>query len=226
MEETLNHKAMIAAVSGALADPGPDDRALLTSITTMTRSIFGAAATSVLLFDLRASELIFEAVSGAGEEFLVGTRFPADRGIAGWVVATGEPMAVDDLADSQLFARDLAESTRYVPTSILAVPVTYGGDVLGVLQVLDPQPRGRSSIADLDLLTLVAAQAGLSLHGLIQARAAQEALVTEGAEFGQLAGLVRLLAQMEPEHRSMGLRLVDSLHELFTSLVSGDGAGD
>jgi GAF domain-containing protein len=219
MEETLTHKAMIAAVSGALADPGPDDRALLTSITDMTRSIFGAAASSILLLDRPAAELVFEAVSGEGEEFLVGTRFSADRGIAGWVVATGEPMAVDDLASSQLFARDLAESTRYVPNTILAVPVTYGGDVLGVLQVLDPQPRARSGMAGLDLLTMVAAQAGLSLHGLIQARTAQEALVTEGAEFGQLAALVQLLAQLPPEHRTIGLRLVDSLHELLTSLA-------
>jgi GAF domain-containing protein len=220
MEQSLDHMAMVAAVSAALADPGPDDHALLTSIVRMTRSIFGAAASSILLLDQPTSELVFEAVSGEGEGFLVGTRFPAGRGIAGWVVATGEPMAADDLADSLLFARDLAENTGYVPNSIMAVPVVYRRDTLGVLQVLDPQPRSRSSIADLDLLMMVAAQAGLSLHSLIRSRAAHEALATAGAEFERLAVLVRLLTNMQPAQRATGLRLVDSLHELLAGLVS------
>ncbi len=220
MEQSLDHMAMVAAVSAALADPGPDDHALLISIVRMTRSIFGAAASSILLLDQPTSELVFEAVSGEGEGFLVGTRFPADRGIAGWVLATGEPMAVDDLAGNLLFARDLAESTGYVPNSIMAVPVVSRSDVLGVLQVLDPQPRSRSSIADLDLLMMVAAQAGLSLHSLIRSRAAHEALATAGAEFERLAVLVRLLSNMKPAQRATGLRLVDSLHELLASVVS------
>jgi GAF domain-containing protein len=220
MEESLDNMAMVAAVSAALADPGPDDHALLMSIVGMTRSIFDAAASSILLLDQPTSELVFEALSGEGEGFLVGTRFPADRGIAGWVVATGEPMAVDDLTDNLLFARDLAESTGYVPNSIMAVPVVYRNDVLGVLQVLDPQSRSRSGIADLDLLMMVAAQAGLSLHSLIRRRAAHEALATAGAEFERLTVLVRLLTNMQPAQRATGLRLVDSLHELLAGVAS------
>jgi GAF domain-containing protein len=219
MEQTLDQMAMVAAVSTALADSGPDDHALLLSIVRMTQSIFGAAASSIIMLDQSTSELVFEAVSGEGEEFLVGTRFPADRGIAGWVAATGEPMAVDDLADNLLFARDVAESTGYVPNSIMAVPVAYRSDVLGVLEVLDAQPRSRSSIADLDLLMMVAAQAGLSLHSLIRSRAAHEAVVTAGAEFERLAVLVRLLTNMQPAQRATGLRLVDSLHELLAGVL-------
>jgi GAF domain-containing protein len=128
-------------------------------------------------------------------------------------------MAVDDLADNLLFARDVAESTGYVPNSIMAVPVAYRSDVLGVLEVLDAQPRSRSSIADLDLLMMVAAQAGLSLHSLIRSRAAHEAVVTAGAEFERLAVLVRLLTNMQPAQRATGLRLVDSLHELLAGVL-------
>jgi hypothetical protein len=37
------------------------------------------------------------------------------------------------------FARDVAESTAYIPRAILAAPLMGGdGDVLGVLSVLDP----------------------------------------------------------------------------------------
>jgi GAF domain-containing protein len=222
MNRSPDHSAMIAAVYDALSGPGPDDRALLTSFTMLARTVFSAAASSILLLDQSSSDLVFEAVSGEGEEFLVGSRFPAHRGIAGWVLATGEPMAVDDLADSKLFARDIAENTGYVPECIMAVPVTYRHDTIGVLQVLDPRLRLGSSLADLDLLMMIAAQAGLSLHSLITGRTAQRALVADGAEYERLASLVGLLTTMRPEHRAAGLRLVDSLHGLVMSLVSSE----
>lgn len=144
----------------------PDDmtRALLQSVVDVARAIFDAAAGSVFLLDEQAGELVFQAVSGAGEDFLVGTRFPANRGIAGWVVASGQAMIADDLNSSPAFARDLAESTRFVPTALMAAPMLHADRVLGVLEVLDPAPRSRTDLGDLDLLALFAHQAALALR--------------------------------------------------------------
>ena len=139
-------------------------RALLRSVAEVARVLFGAAASSVFLLDEEAGELVFQAVAGEGEEFLVGRRFPAHRGIAGRVASSGRAMIVDDLTDVPTFARDLAESTRYVPESLLAAPLLSGRRVLGVLEVLDPSPRSRSDLNDLDLLSLFAHQAALALH--------------------------------------------------------------
>jgi GAF domain-containing protein len=211
--------ALAAAISGALADLGPDDQEMLHSIVRVAQSILGAAASSVFLFDVEAGDLVFEAVSGKGEADLVGTRFPADRGIAGWVVSTGEPMAVDDLTENTLFAKDLAERTGYVPASIMAVPIMYRQEILGVLQVLDPNPQSRTSIADLDLLAMFAAQAGLALSALVRSRAAQRALATYGGEFERLAKLVRLVAELEPERRAAGLQLFDSLQAVLADVA-------
>ncbi|CAM5496985.1 hypothetical protein SBADM41S_01397 [Streptomyces badius] len=88
---------------------------LLQSVVDVARAIFGAEASSVFLLDEEADELVFQAVSGQGEEFLVGRRFPAGRGIAGWVATSGEPMVVDDLSADPSFDRSLAEPTAYVP---------------------------------------------------------------------------------------------------------------
>jgi hypothetical protein len=51
-------------------------RALLQSIVDVARSIFGAEAASIFLYDEEADELVFEAVSGQGGDTLVGARFP------------------------------------------------------------------------------------------------------------------------------------------------------
>src|SRR5579859_5150460 len=130
---------MTEAVRGALADPGPEAAGMLTSTVRAARAVFAAAASSILLLDEHSKELVFEAVSGEGEEFLVGTRLPADLGLAGWTLVSGEPMAVDDLAENRVFARDVAQSTGYLPKSLMVVPLLDDGEVLGVLEVLDPR---------------------------------------------------------------------------------------
>jgi GAF domain-containing protein len=137
---------------------------LLQSIVEVARAIFGAAASSVFLLDEPAGELVFQAVAGEGEEFLIGTRMPANRGIAGWVVSSGQSMIADDLAANTSFARDLAESTRYVPQSLMAAPLLSEDQVLGVLEVIDPAEQSRSDLGDLDLLSLFANQAATALR--------------------------------------------------------------
>ncbi|MDT0426284.1 GAF domain-containing protein [Streptomyces salyersiae] len=154
--------------------PAPGDaarRELLQSVVDVARAIFGAAASSVFLLDEEADELVFQAVSGEGEEFLVGRRFPAGRGIAGWVVTSGEPMVVDDLSSDTSFDRALARSTAYVPDAIMAAPLISDSRVLGVLEVLDPSPQARSGVRELDLLAMFARQAAAALRVLAPAPA-------------------------------------------------------
>lgn len=138
---------------------------LLASVVAVTRSVFGAAASSALLLDDAAHELVFAAVAGEGAQTLVGRRLPADRGIAGWVAATGEAMLVEQVSTSALFAVDVAESTGYVPESIMAAQISDGGACLGVLEVLDMSRQARGELGDLDLLTLLAGHAAIAMRG-------------------------------------------------------------
>ncbi|MFG2332648.1 GAF domain-containing protein [Streptomyces sp. NPDC048604] len=168
------------------ARPDPALAELLQSVVDTARAIFGAQASSILLLDDAADELRFEAVSGQGQEFLVGRRFPAARGIAGWVAASGEPMIVDDLRDSTSFDRDIAKSTGFVPGALMAAPLVRGERTLGVLEVLDPSPQARSGLPELDLLFLFARQAAVALHVLTRAPASATPPRTE---------LLRLLSE-------------------------------
>jgi GAF domain-containing protein len=130
----------------------------------VARSVFCAAAASVFLVDAGTGELVFEAVCGEGEEHLVGSRFPGDTGIAGWVVSSGQPLLVDDVTQSSQFAPDAAKSTGYVPRSIMAAPLICHGECLGVLEVLDRGSRQRGELGDVDLLGLLAAELGMAVE--------------------------------------------------------------
>ena len=131
---------------------------------------FSAKASSIFLLDEAAGELVFEAVAGEGEETLVGTRLPAGTGLAGWVLATRQPLVVEDVDADPRFARDTAAETGFVPKGLMAVPLLDGERALGVLEVLDRPQRSRFSLAEMDLLGLFAAQAAIALDLLQRAR--------------------------------------------------------
>ncbi len=147
-------------------------RELLQSIVDVARTIFGAEAASIFLYDEEADELVFEAVSGRGEGTLVGARFPSSTGIAGFALVTRQPLVVDDLDADPRFSRDRAEATGYVPTSIVASPLLHDERALGVLSVLDRAPDRPFGLAELELLSRFSTQAAIGLDLLLRARRA------------------------------------------------------
>jgi len=162
-----------AAVAAGVLGADEAHRALLQATVEVARAIFGAKAASVFLLDEEADELVFEAVAGEGEGELIGMRFPAGTGIAGWVLTTGEPLVVDDLSADTRWSRSAAESTGYVPKSMMAVPLLVEERALGVLSVLDRPTESRLRLAEVDMLGLFANQAAIALDLLQRARRAR-----------------------------------------------------
>lgn len=157
------------------------------------REVFAAAACSFAQVEPDGATLRFAAADGAGADEIVGVSLPVSRGIVGWVVMSGEPIQVADVATDTRFARDVAESTHYVPTTIMAAPVLDAhGDIAGVVEVLDPaEPSdaaaggpARDSGRDLTMLGLLASQLG----SIIRLSALYDAVGT---------GLLRTLADPE-----------------------------
>lgn len=138
------------------------DNAQLKRSVVAVRALFSASACSCALVDDDESTLTFVAADGEGADKIVGVQLPISRGIAGWAVMSGQPIAVRDVASDARFARDVAEQTEYVPTSVLAAPMfDSAGEALGVLEVLDPGVDEASDWLLAVLGTLASAAAGL-----------------------------------------------------------------
>jgi len=200
-----------AAVAAGVLGADEAHRALLQATVEVARAIFGAQAASVFLLDEPADELVFEAVAGEGEGELIGLRFPAGTGIAGWVLTTRQPLVIDDLSADTRFSRQAAESTGYVPKNMMAVPLLVEERALGVLEVLDRPPETRVRLAEVDLLGLFAHQAAIALDLLQKARRAREALAGEG----RLAPLARIAGRLEEDDRAAALELLQALERLL-----------
>lgn len=205
------------AVAAGMLPAEESNRALLQSIVDVARAIFGAKASSIFLLDPDTDELVFEAVSGEGEGDLIGMRIPSGTGIAGWVLATGQPIVIDDLSQDPRHARRTAESTGYVPESLMAVPLVNGETTLGVLQVLDRSADRGLSLGEIDLLILFAHQAAIGLDLLQTARRAR-ALAERGE--GPQAVLARLAQRLEAADGddADAVRLLEALDRVLARL--------
>jgi GAF domain-containing protein len=203
-----------AAVAAGVFAAEDSYRSLLTATVEVARAIFHAKAASVFLLDQEAEELVFEAVAGEGADTLVGQRFPADTGVAGWVLVTRQAIVVDDLTSDTRFSREAAESTGFVPKGLMAVPLLVEDRALGVLEVLDRPQQSKFTLAEMDLLGLFGNQAAIALDLLQRARRARAALDGEG-ELGALARIAAKLEEGDDDRRGAGLELLAALEKLL-----------
>jgi GAF domain-containing protein len=204
-----------SAVAAGVVGSAESFRALLQSTVEVARAIFGAKAASIFLLDEETDELVFEAIAGYGADTLIGQRFPSSKGIAGWVLVTRQPLVIEDVTQDPRFAKDVAESTGYVPKGLMAVPLLHEDRALGVLEVLDRPQRTQFSLVEMDLLGLFANQAAIALDLLRRARAAESVLAAGGEGAGALARLATTLEELEEERRVPAFRLVAAVEEVL-----------
>jgi GAF domain-containing protein len=136
---------------------------LLQSVVEAAARIFGAAAASICLVDEADQVLEFKVAYGAGRDEVLGMRIPIDRGIAGYVANTGQPIAISNVQQDPRFNQEFAKSTGYVPRSILATPLIIGDRVIGVMEVLDKISAPSFGMQDMELLGVFAQQAAIAI---------------------------------------------------------------
>jgi len=178
---------------------------LLTAIVAATRDRLAAAACSVAFLD--GAELEFRVASGVGEREVVGLRMPADRGIAGWVVASGQTVAIADAHSDARFDRDTAQQTGFLPTSILATPIEGDDGPIGVLEVLDRT----SGPEDFQVVGAAARQIALVLR-LVAAAADAEGVLADPGLAEHLA-LLSQLRGLDVADRRLAARLLAAVVE-------------
>jgi len=235
-DELLRELGELATSLGPAVRPAGTDK-LLRSLAETARRLFGAAACSLVLLSEDDSELVYTVAAGQGADDVAGMRIPASHGIAGWVVQSGQPIAISDLAGDPRFSQELAEQTGYVPQAILAVPVQTSQRMLGVISLLDRDPRRPGAEQDMALLSLFADQAALALASaeafsvlgrvllnaladaaagtdlVLALRQAAEGLPAADADLAALAGAFAALARRGPAERRLALAVLRDIGE-------------
>jgi len=160
-ESTLRrHLEVLLGVMRRLAsEPRLDP--LLGSIAEETCELLDAERTTLFLYDAATDELVSRIVTESEIEVI---RFPADRGVAGAVARSSEPLIIPDANADSRFNADVDKKTGWRTRDILAVPMTnLEGELVGVLEALNKR-AGSFTERDRALLTALADQAGVALQ--------------------------------------------------------------
>ena len=83
------------------------------------------------------------------------TTVPKDRGIAHWVVNNGRTALVNNVSNDARCGPDLDDDRKLKARSVLAAPVMSGGEVLGVLELINKRGGGLYAICDQKRLELM-----------------------------------------------------------------------
>lgn len=161
--DALRQALVRLGAAGQLAAPVQPTE-LLDLIIATAAQVLQARAASLFLIDHETQELVFEVALGESAARARRYRVPLGQGIAGWVAATGQPLAVADATQDPRFARSLAQSIGYIPKSVLCIPLRQGERVIGVVELFDKRDGQPFSPADMELLAQFASQAAVAIE--------------------------------------------------------------
>jgi len=139
---------------------------------------------SILEYDRATNDLTFVAVPWFHRDLLRGLAVPLEGSVAGWVVREGCPLAIADVSKDPRHFNAVDRISNYQTRSLLAVPVFFRGQVVGVFETLNKRDDNYTE-EDIAILESLAAYAGLA----IQANNLERRLQTS---YNELAELERL----------------------------------
>jgi PAS domain S-box-containing protein len=143
---------------------GLDER--LQFITREVGDLIGVEGASVILLDEKRKEFYFrESIYDDGQtgRKMKEIRFPADKGVAGEVYRTGEPLIVHDTAGDPHFFGQVDEKSHYQTRNMLDVPIQIQNRLIGVLCAVNKK-EGNFNQPDVELLTAIANYVALPIE--------------------------------------------------------------
>lgn len=134
---------------------------LLKVIAEETKVAIQADRCTVFMLDKAKNELWSRVALGMDSQEI---RFPADKGLAGYVVKTGEPLNITDAYSDARFNPDIDKKTGYVTKTILCMPIKNNNqEIIGAFQVLN-KIGGVFTKGDEDLLVAIGGNASIAIE--------------------------------------------------------------
>jgi signal transduction histidine kinase len=223
-EERARQMKVLNDTSSRLASEFDDLDALLRLILESSIELLRAEAGGLLLRDDATGDLIFQLAIGGSGQHLVGTRIPAGSGIAGEVVQTGRHVIVNDAhRDRRWFGevnKDKEDASKdgkpeFQTRSILAVPLTARGGVIGVLEVINKKDGTVFVEEDVNLLTAFGGQAAVAFENTRLFQMTDQALASRLQQLDTMQRIDQELNRTLDFQRVVDLTIDNAVRESF-----------
>ena len=135
-------------------------RPLLQQIVDAAREMTDADGASILLME-NDETLRFAAAAGPYASLLEITEVPLDGSIAGWAVKNREMIIIEDVpSDPRRYVIQAVDPAQ----SLLAMPMVFGDQVIGVLESVTMKTRHRFTVQDTETLKTLASIAAVAVQ--------------------------------------------------------------
>lgn len=135
---------------------------LLKTVAEEIKKVLDADRCTVFLLDKERNELVSKVALGMGTQEL---RFPADKGLAGYVAQMGEIINIEDAYKDDRFNQDIDKETGYRTKTILCMPIwNMKHEILGVFQVLNKNNDAVFTKEDEEILIAIGSSAGIAIE--------------------------------------------------------------
>lgn len=158
-------RSLMSLLKMGQAMAGEQDLArLLALIMEETAQALDADRCTVFLLDRDRNELWSKVGMGLEKEEI---RFPAYKGIAGYVVKTGEILNITDAYSDPRFNPAIDKRTGFKTNTLLCMPIRNRKmEIIGVFQVLN-KSQGVFTKQDEELMTTISSLAGVTLENAL-----------------------------------------------------------
>jgi signal transduction histidine kinase len=147
---------------------------LLQRLTTTAVDLTGSASASVLEFDESSNCLRFVAVPWFWRQLLKDIFVPLDKSIAGWVFANNKLQIVQNVKKDPRHYTLVDQLTNFTTSSLLAVPMAYKGETIGVIEVVNKGDGRQYTEEDATLIETLATYAAMVLGNINLEKRIQE----------------------------------------------------
>lgn len=114
----------------------PINRSIVNLLRISADQMFSEEA-SVIIRDGDQGDMKFLAAIGEVADQVINLKIPSGKGIAGFVLSSGQPMAISEVGEENSFYAEVDRQTGYSTQTILATPLRYNDEIIGVLEYIN-----------------------------------------------------------------------------------------
>jgi signal transduction histidine kinase len=136
----------------------------LESLIAAAGELIGCETASILELERDGKQLHFLALPWFHRDRLGPLKVPVKNSIAGWVHENGKSAIISDAAAEPRHFKGADKVSGFITQSLMAVPITFQGEKLGVFEAVNKTNQAHYTEEDLTILETLAVQAAVAMH--------------------------------------------------------------
>ncbi len=138
----------------------------LDALISAAAELTGCEVASILELDEEGGQLHFTALPWFHRELLKLVKVPLEASLAGWVFQNSRPVSVPDISKEIRHFKGADQTAKFATRSLMAVPIMYRGETLGVLEVVNKTGDVNYTEEDQLILETLASLAAMAIQNL------------------------------------------------------------